>query len=107
LARRPYTYDFGDGWEHTISVEKVLAPDPGVAYPVCTAGKLSGPPEDCGGLYGYYNLLEAIRDPDHEEHEEMLEWIGGEIDPDAFSIDEVNERLKPFQHSKGRAKADS
>jgi hypothetical protein len=75
----------------------VLAPDPGFAYPVCTGGKLNGPPEDCGGVAGYYNLLEAISNPDHEEHEEMLEWVGDDFDPDAFSMDEVNERLTPIQ----------
>ncbi|MGD0125154.1 MAG: plasmid pRiA4b ORF-3 family protein [Terriglobia bacterium] len=61
-----YTYDFGDSWEHAIVVERVLPPEPGVTYPVCVAGKLQGPPEDCGGVPGYYNLLEALRDPDHE-----------------------------------------
>jgi hypothetical protein len=96
-AKAVYTYDFGDGWEHSVAVEKVLAPDPGFAYPVCTGGKLNGPPEDCGGVAGYYNLLEAIRNPDHEEHEEMQEWVGDDFDPDAFSMDEVNERLTPIQ----------
>jgi Plasmid pRiA4b ORF-3-like protein len=106
-AKAVYTYDFGDGWEHSIAVEKVLAPEPGLAYPVCTAGKLHGPPEDCGGILGYYNLLEAIRDPDHEEHEEMLEWIGEGFDPDAFSVDEVNRRLTPFQRRKAKSEVGS
>jgi hypothetical protein len=106
-AKAVYTYDFGDGWEHSIAVEKVLAPEPGLAYPVCTAGKLHGPPEDCGGIPGYYNLLEAIRDPDHEEHEEMLEWIGEGFDPDAFSVDEVNRRLTPFQRRKAKSEVGS
>jgi hypothetical protein len=64
-AKAIYTYDFGDSWEHAIVVEKVLAREPGVAYPCCVGGKLQGPPEDCGGIPGYYNLLEAIRDPRH------------------------------------------
>ncbi|MBN1632256.1 MAG: plasmid pRiA4b ORF-3 family protein [Thermoleophilia bacterium] len=96
-AKAVYTYDFGDGWEHGIAVEKVLPPDPALAYPLCTAGKLHGPPEDCGGIPGYYNLLEALHDPDHEEHEELLEWIGEGFDPEAFSVDEVNRRLRPLQ----------
>jgi pRiA4b ORF-3-like protein len=62
-AKAMYTYDFGDRWEHGIVVEKVLPPEPGAAYPLCGGGKLQGPPEDCGGIPGYYNLLEAIRDP--------------------------------------------
>ena len=72
-AKAVYTYDFGDSGEHAISVEKVLPPEPGVRYPICGDGKLQCPPEDCGGIPGYYNLLEALRDPDHPEHEEMLE----------------------------------
>jgi hypothetical protein len=102
-AKAVYTYDFGDGWEHSIAVEKVLPPDPGLAYPLCTAGKLHGPPEDCGGIPGYYNLLEALHDPDHEEHEEMLEWIGDGFDPNAFSVDEVNRRLTPLQRRRPKS----
>jgi Plasmid pRiA4b ORF-3-like protein len=96
-AKAVYTYDFGDGWEHAIVVEKVLPPEPGVAYPVCVAGKLRCPPEDCGGVGGYYNLLEALSDSNHPEHKELMGWVGGEINPAAFSVDEVNRRLKPLQ----------
>jgi len=96
-AKAIYTYDFGDGWEHVIAVEKVLPPEPGVAYPICVGGKLQGPPEDCGGIPGYYNLLEAIRDPAHPEHEDMLDWIGYEFNPEAFSVDDANRRLAPLQ----------
>ena len=97
-AKAVYTYDFGDSWEHAILVEKVLPPEPGVAYPICVGGKLQGPPEDCGGIPGYYNLLEAIRDPAHQEHEEMLDWVGGEFNPETFSAEDVNRRLSPIQH---------
>jgi hypothetical protein len=96
-AKAMYTYDFGDSWEHAIVVEKVLPPEPGVAYPICVDGKLQGPPEDCGGIPGYYNLLEAMRDPAHPEHADLLDWVGGEFDPEAFSVDEVNRRLAPLQ----------
>ncbi len=92
-----YTYDFGDSWEHAIAMEKVLPPEAEIAYPVCIAGKLQGPPDDCGGIPGYYNLLEALHDPDHPEHEDLREWIGDEFDPEAFSVNEVNRRLAPIQ----------
>ncbi len=96
-AKAVYTYDFGDSWEHAIVVEKVLQPEPGVTYPLCVAGKLQCPPEDCGGIPGYYNLLKVIRDPADEEYEDMLEWVGGKYDPEAFSVDDVNRRLVPLQ----------
>ena len=92
-----YTYDFGDSWEHKIVVEKRLASEPGRAYPVCLAGERHAPPEDCGGIPGFYNLLEATRDPEHEQYEELLDWLGGGFDPEAFSLDEVNRRLAPVQ----------
>lgn len=93
-AKAAYTYDFGDGWEHDIVVEKVLAPEPGHPYPACVAGKNCCPPEDCGGIGGYYDFLEAIGDPDHPEHEDLREWIGGDFDPKAFSVEKVNGWLK-------------
>jgi len=90
LAKFLYTYDFGDNWEHEILVEKVLPPEPGARYPLCIAGKRACPPDDCGGPWGYAELLEALADPEHEEHEEMLEWVGGELDPEAFDLEEAN-----------------
>jgi len=92
-AKAVYTYDFGDTWEHEIVVEKRLPPEPGRDYPACVAGERHGPPEDCGGVPGFYNLLEAIADPDHEQHEELLEWVGEDFDPEAFSVEEVNRGL--------------
>ena len=91
-----YDYDFGDGWRHVIEVEKVLPPDPKVFYPVCVKGKRSCPPEDCGGPWGYENLLEILADPKHEEHEDYMEWIGGEFDPEEFDLEEINAELKVF-----------
>jgi hypothetical protein len=89
-----YTYDMGDTWEHLIQIEKVLAPEAGVRYPRCPAGKRACPPEDCGGPWGYGDFLDAIQKPSHERHEELLEWVGGEFDPEAFDIDAVNEELR-------------
>jgi Plasmid pRiA4b ORF-3-like protein len=88
-----YTYDFGDSWEHEILVEKILPPEEGQKYPVCLEGKRSCPPEDVGGPWGYEEVVEAIRDPHHEQHEELLEW-GGDFDPEAFDLDAVNKGLR-------------
>jgi hypothetical protein len=102
-----YTYDFGDSWEHGIVVEKRLPPEPGRGYPACLAGERHGPPEDCGGLPGFYKLLEAISDPAHEQHEELRDWLGGEFDPEAFSVDEVNRRLARLQRRRSKTAAGS
>lgn len=89
-----YEYDFGDNWQHDLRVEKVLPPEPGVRYPRCLKGKRACPPEDVGGVWGYDSFLEAIQDPDHPEHDIMLEWIGGEFDPEVFDLDEINAALR-------------
>lgn len=86
-----YDYDFGDGWEHELCIEKTMPAEPGVRYPRCIEGKRACPPEDCGGPWGYSNLLAAIGDPTHEEHDELQEWLGDDFDPEFFDIDEVNE----------------
>jgi Plasmid pRiA4b ORF-3-like protein len=94
IKKFTYTYDFGDNWDHAILVEKTLEAEPGVRYPRCVGGKRACPPEDCGGPWGYGDFLEAVGDPRHPEHEEMLEWAGGEFDPEAFDIETVNEELR-------------
>ena len=98
-AAMRYTYDFGDDWEHDIVLEKVLPPDH-VARLSCLAGKGACPPEDCGGAWGYASLKEVLADPDHEDHEDLLEWLGldsaADFDPALFSLDEVNARLSQF-----------
>jgi hypothetical protein len=88
-----YEYDMGDGWGHQVLAEKLLDAEEGINYPVCTGGKRACPPEDCGGVWGYEHLLEALADPDHPDHADMLEWAG-EIDPAAFDLDPDNERLE-------------
>ncbi len=96
-----YTYDFGDSWEHGIVLEKRLPVDPTVACPVCTGGQLACPPEDCGGVPGYYDLVEALNDPNHERHEGMLDWIG-DFAPQAFSVDDANRRLTHLRRHQGK-----
>ncbi len=93
-ARIVYEYDFGDGWEHEIILEKVLEGENDQVYPQCLEGKNTCPPEDCGGIWGYMNLLKIIADPKHEEYDEMMEYLGGEFDPETFDKKEVNELLK-------------
>lgn len=80
-----YEYDFGDGWGHELTFEGCIAPQPGTQYPRCVAGARACPPEDVGGTWGYADVLEAFRDPKHEEHENMVEWIGRRFDPEKFS----------------------
>jgi len=93
-ARFSYEYDFGDSWEHDILIGKILPVEPGAQYPVCLTGKRACPPEDCGGIWGYADLLKIICDPVHEEYEGMREWLGGSFDPEEFNIDEINRSLE-------------
>jgi hypothetical protein len=92
-----YTYDFGDDWVHDIVVEKVLDRDPAVVYPCCSGGRRAAPPDDCGGIWGYEELVEVLADPRHPEHAERLEWLGlydaTQFDPAGFHVDEVNHAL--------------
>lgn len=95
-AKRKFTYeyDFGDSWYHEVLAEKILPSDPAFKHPVCFAGAMACPPEDCGGIYGYYNLLQTIANPKHPEHEQMKEWIGGTWNTEEFSKERVNTVLK-------------
>ena len=93
-SRAVYEYDFGDGWKHLLRVEKVGPVGPDVEVPSCLEGARACPPEDCGGPFGYQMLLEAIQDPQHPQHREMLEWLGGGFDPEAFDPEEVNQKLR-------------
>jgi hypothetical protein len=89
-----YDYDFGDGWEHDVLVERVDAADGSLPLPICLDGRRSRPPEDCGGPYGYANLVEALADPKHPEHQEMREWVGPYWRAEHFDIDFVNKELR-------------
>jgi hypothetical protein len=94
--RFEYVYDFGDGWIHVVTVEKVLAAEPGQRYPRCVSGQRACPPEDVGGPCGYEEFRSAIADPGHPEHAEFLDWVGGGFDPEAFdavAVDRAFDRL--------------
>ncbi len=84
-----YIYDYGDNWEHIVKLEKILPQEKGITYPICVDGARACPPEDCGGTWGYEEFLEAIMDPNHERHEELLNWIGGDFDPEGFDIKDI------------------
>jgi hypothetical protein len=97
-ARRfKFLYDFGDGWEHTVKVEDLVVPPKEGSRIRCVAGENACPPEDVGGPNAYFDFLAAIKDPAHEDHRVMLEWIGGSFDPVAFSIMDTNERLSAIK----------
>jgi hypothetical protein len=99
-AKAVYTYDFGDSWEHSIVLEKRLPAAPNMLYPICIDGQLACPPEDCGGIPGFYDLLNALRDPANEEHQELRDWVGGDYDPETFSIEAVNRILTRLLQSR-------
>ena len=90
-----YEYDFGDGWEHSLVLEKI-GRDPNLfpQIPICLKGKRSRPPENCGGPFGYEELLEIVADPEHEEYHGMIEWLGDYFAPEEFDIDFINQQLK-------------
>lgn len=84
-----YDYDFGDGWEHEITLEAIVPRQRGKKYPLCLGGARACPPEDCGGVGGYEDLLAVIYDPTHEEYESTLQWLGGRFEPEKFNPSRV------------------
>lgn len=96
-AKFRYEYDFGDSWEHEIVVEKIMASTPEMQIPSCIKGVRACPPEDVGGVWGYASFLEAIQDPEHPEHDTMVEWIGDDFDPEEFDMEEVNAALRTIR----------
>jgi hypothetical protein len=87
-----YTYDFGDSWRHDLTIGKIEPREPGRQYPVCVGGERNCPPEDCGGIWGYEELLEMLADRKHPGRRERADWLRG-FDPEAFDIDKVNAGL--------------
>ena len=88
-----YEYDLGDSWRHEITLLGTVEGETGVKL-ACTAGSRACPPEDCGGTLGYFDLLIALSDHDHEDHDTLLEWVGGKFDPSAFDVADVDQSLK-------------
>jgi hypothetical protein len=92
-----YTYDFGDDWRHDIVVEKVLERERAVTYPRCTGGRRAAPPDDCGGIWGYAELVEILSDPTHPDHDDRLDWLGlddaTDFDPARFDAAAITRAL--------------
>jgi hypothetical protein len=84
-----YLYDYGDGWEHSVKLEGYMYREKGVKYPICTAGERACPPEDCGGIDGYYRLQQILNDPSYPDHEEMKSWVGEKYNPEHFNPQKV------------------
>ena len=97
-----YLYDFGDSWYHDLLLEAILVPEPALTYPRCLSGERCTPPEDVGGTMGYADYLEAMADPQHEEHENLLQWRGP-FDPESFSVSDVNQMLHNRFRSRTKA----
>ncbi|WP_211704278.1 plasmid pRiA4b ORF-3 family protein, partial [Paraburkholderia aspalathi] len=91
-----YNYDFGDGWEHVVVIEKAVAIDPGIRYPRCTAGRNACPPEDCGGPWGYADMLKTLAGKRNRERAELIEWLGGEFDPGEFDLAQANRMMSDY-----------
>lgn len=107
LVERPkdrltYEYDFGDSWNHEIVLEAIEDSRPGVKYPRVIDGKRACPPEDVGGLPGYEEFVAALRDPGHEEHENMRAWAGGDFDSERFDLIAANDAIPKRRASRRR-----
>ena len=100
-AKLRFDYDFGDGWEHDVVVEAIESAQRGVTSPLCVAGKRACPPEDCGGPWGYGELLEVLADPQHPDHDERAEWIGDDFDPEHFDAGETTDAMQSRRPLRG------
>ena len=87
--RSKYWYDFGDDWWHTITLEKILPVISDISYPSCVDGERACPPEDCGGVWGYYNMLKILKNPKRKDYKDIIEWLGGKFDPEDFNPNEI------------------
>lgn len=92
-----YEYDFGDDWQHRLVLEQVQQAHPSWKGSLCTAGQRACPPENVGGIWGYAEFLSAIANPQHEQHIDMLCWIGGVFDPEGFDINSANVRIRKLK----------
>jgi hypothetical protein len=100
-----YTYDFGDNWDHTLLVEKVINDEKKLKTPVCLDGKRNCPPEDCGSVFGYGNIIDALKKKKKSKDDlRLLEWLGDDYDPDSFNVEIVNSLLQPVTSKRPKLK---
>ncbi|HUI21832.1 MAG TPA: plasmid pRiA4b ORF-3 family protein [Methylocella sp.] len=99
-----YTYDFGDGWEHRLTVTDIRPGEPGGSYPRYVGGEQNGPPEDCGGIPGFHAMLEALADPRHPDHTDAKEW-SDDYDPNSFDDLPIKYALSRIANRRNAAKA--
>ena len=84
-----YLYDYGDGWMHRVKLEGYMHREKGIKYPICIGGERACPPEDCGAVPGYYNVLATLANPKHSDHRDMRTWAGKDYDPERFNPEAV------------------
>lgn len=92
-----YDYDFGDNWQHLVRLEKIVPADPSVKYPLCLDGQRACPPEDCGGIWGYGDLLKVLRNPAHPEYKETRVWVGRKFDSELFDVERFSKDLRKLR----------
>ncbi|ABS69827.1 plasmid pRiA4b ORF-3 family protein [Xanthobacter autotrophicus] len=105
ITKLTYTYDFGDDWRHTITIEATAAADPATDYPRYLDGARRAPPEDVGGITGFELFLEAIADPEHEQHDELMLWHGRTFDPNLLDEDRIRARIAKLARRRAQGKA--
>ncbi|MCR4522146.1 plasmid pRiA4b ORF-3 family protein [Bosea sp. 47.2.35] len=105
VTQLSYTYDFGDDWRHTVTVEDVFASDFGTEYPRYVDGARRGPPEDVGGIPGFQLFLDAIADPDHEQHDELMRWHGRPFEPEQLDVADIRGRIAKLARRRAIGKA--
>jgi hypothetical protein len=92
-----YNYDFGDCWMHEITIEQAVNSPVKVTYPICIDGKFNCPPEDCGGILGFYDILNIIQDKNHPEYKETRQWVGKKYNPEVFDKEKINKKLRQLR----------
>lgn len=93
-----YLYDFGDSWEHLIEFETMCKPESKARYPRCVDGERACPPDDCGGIWGFYDFVAAMADRKHPEHQDLKEWYGRLFKPDAFDKKMATRQMREWTH---------